>query len=277
MTLKRILNVDDFALAEGIDHTAIDAFLAGNEIRVSFMATSHRAPEAARMLLLKARDLPIGLHFNLTSGSCVAPPYLIPELVDGSGKFRCGFLKLFFMSLFRKDSLRHQAGIELSAQLEKLDSLGLTVTHLDGHRHVHLIPGIIDAVLEKMASSNIKTVRLINERLWSSLKATRDISFLWNGNIIKFAVLRTLTKLSGLTSKTYFFSILYSCRIDPKKVQRLAVPIGYCAVEVMVHPYQRELESGPGPAEQFPEEKKHFSSSWRQREISTLHVWKIEK
>ena len=85
--------------------------------------------------------LGVGLHFNLTEGR---PLTDARSLVDSDGAF------LLRGELVRR-SVRgrvEQGEItrELTAQLDRFVSLGLTPTHLDSHQHVHMVPTVFRAM-----------------------------------------------------------------------------------------------------------------------------------
>jgi len=83
----------------------------------------------------------VGLHFNLTEGR---PLTDAQSLVDADGEF------LLRGELIRR-SIRgrvepSEITRELTAQLDRFVSLGLTPTHLDSHQHVHMVPTVFRAM-----------------------------------------------------------------------------------------------------------------------------------
>jgi predicted glycoside hydrolase/deacetylase ChbG (UPF0249 family) len=93
--------------------------------------------------LARARGLDLGLHVNLTEGRALAGPQR--TLTDADGLFR-----------YRKEELWRRAAAgevdptevsrEVTAQWERAEALGLEATHVDGHNHVHLLPGALEAL-----------------------------------------------------------------------------------------------------------------------------------
>lgn len=88
----------------------------------------------------QAPGLELGLHFNLTAGAPVAPPAEVPSLCDSAGRF-LPLARLIGRALTGRIKPEHVRR-ECQAQLERLRSYGVGVTHLDSHRHVHVLPGI---------------------------------------------------------------------------------------------------------------------------------------
>jgi len=49
---------------------------------------------------------------------------------------------------------------EFSAQLQYLQSLGVPIQYVDGHHHIHLVPGLLDAIFPALQSAHLQTVRI---------------------------------------------------------------------------------------------------------------------
>ena len=97
-------------------------------------------------------ELGVGVHFTLVNGFPVLPPEEIPSLVTEKGVFYddyIHFVKRFLAGRIRMEEVRR----ELAAQAEKMAKTGLSLTHVDGHQHMHVLPGIFDAALDAGGSS----------------------------------------------------------------------------------------------------------------------------
>jgi chitin disaccharide deacetylase len=93
-----------------------------------------------------APRLGIGVHLNLSEGVPVSPTSKVPSLVDARGRLHLTPGRLWAGILRRKVSLS-DVGRELRAQIEKVIGAGISPTHLDGHKHVHVLPGISAIVI----------------------------------------------------------------------------------------------------------------------------------
>ncbi len=132
--MKKItLCADDFAL-----HPAVDAAVAalaqmGRLTATSCMTTAPRWPEAARLLPPLRPALQVGLHFNLTEGHGHSAPSLGQILLRAyTGQLR--------------PALMAQA---LHQQLDAFEQqLGTPPDFIDGHQHVHQLPGVRTALLQ---------------------------------------------------------------------------------------------------------------------------------
>ncbi len=148
--MKQLLVVaDDFGLTTGVVEGIIDAHENGIVTATSVMVNAPAAPEAFAYARAHP-SLAVGLHFVLTFGRPVGPPAALGDLVDDEGRFR------------RRGHGAHERATpervreELDAQLEALErGLGRPPTHIDGHHHVHVLPGVLVAVLERAAQLKI--------------------------------------------------------------------------------------------------------------------------
>ena len=215
-------------------------------------------------------NLQIGLHANLTNEYSVLPPHRIPMLVDNTGKFCNGFVNLALLSVLHPKELKRQVKIEVGAQIEKALASGLKLTHLDSHRHIHMIPTIFKAFLELQEEYKIPRLRFVNENPILTIRSTQGIEWLKDGGLIKNLVLGSCAVadklLWGYKSDTYFYSIINTCKISRDKLKNIKVPQGYDAVEVGIHPGLPEVDK-EYLADVFD---KNILKDWRQKELETL-------
>lgn len=155
---RLVINADDFGLSTGVNRGIFAAHAAGTVTSTSLLANLPAFDDAVRAAKA-APTLGIGLHFNLTAGSPVLPGDHVTSLVNpATGAFH-GLPGLAARALAGRVNPAEVAR-ECDAQLARLRDHGLTVTHLDSHRHVHVLPGIWDAVVGTAQRAGIRTVRL---------------------------------------------------------------------------------------------------------------------
>ena len=142
-----IFNADDFGISQGVNQAIYKAHTEGVLNSTSIMITLKFVPEAIE-LAKKMPNLNIGLHGNLTNEYSVLPKSEIPLLVNEEGKFKHGFVNLAILSLLHPKEFKRQVKAEIKAQIDKAISLGLKLSHIDSHRHVHMIPSIFKAYME---------------------------------------------------------------------------------------------------------------------------------
>jgi chitin disaccharide deacetylase len=132
-----VLCADDFALTEGVSRAILDLAQAGRVSATSAMTSRPWWPRLAPALREFDGRLAVGLHLNLTLG---APLGAMPRLAPG-GVFP-DLSRVLRQALLGRLS-RGEIGSEIDRQLTALETaLGRPPDFVDGHQHVHVLPGI---------------------------------------------------------------------------------------------------------------------------------------
>ncbi len=148
--MKRlIVSADDVGLVPGITAGALRALRDGIVTSISVM-TATSGWDATRAALVDAGVTHVGVHMTLCEGRPVLAAERIPTLVDPSGAFPIDFGAVVRrVATGRVD--RGELTREWIAQVRRAQEAGFRVTHVDGHKHAHLLPGlprVCRAVLE---------------------------------------------------------------------------------------------------------------------------------
>ncbi len=241
MTLKKIFNADDFGISKGVNAAIVKAHREGILNSASLMINQKYAADAVK-LAKEMPELEIGLHVNLTNEYPAAPSRQIPLLVDGQGKLKNGFVNLFLLSFLKPRQLQQQAETEMRAQIAKYLATGLSLQHLDSHRHIHLIPPIFKAMRKLQKEFEVPRIRVMNENIFNTLKYNKNKSWLLDGALIKYVLLRFLCWWNGYKNDVYFYTLLYTCKIAKEQFNGVKIPAGYKAVEIMIHPGMPEID-----------------------------------
>ncbi len=236
-----VVNADDLGVSESATRGIIRAHRDGIVTSASLAVTTPSYRHAVEECVKACPDLGIGLHFTLTSGRPACPPAEVPLLVDRQGLFRWRFLSLLAATTSgRPGGLREQIGIELEAQLLRLHSDGIRPDHINGERHVHLIPAIFDSVVAAARRHGIPFIRAGREMGGSFVPSSPSVPL--KGGFVKSWLLSVLTArdrpriLQGLRSPDRVASYLYSGRVDLILTRLLDRPPDPGISEVMVHP-----------------------------------------
>jgi hypothetical protein len=153
-----VVNADDFGLTEGTNQAIIDAHRSGIVTRASLLANGD-AFEHAVSLAQQHPSLGVGVHLTLTEGSPVSPSADGAVLLGPDGKLPLNNLP--FVHAATAGRLPHDAiRREFEAQVHKIIAAGITPTHLDGHKYIHLLPGIISIVTDIARQSAIPMMRV---------------------------------------------------------------------------------------------------------------------
>jgi len=237
-----VVNADDLGVSRGSTLGIIKAHREGIVTSASLFVTSPSYGHALECLQ-SCPDLGVGLHFTLTAGKPVSPRHQIPLLMDDQGFFRWQFVSLLRAAALRQRAdLLEQVEIELEAQLQRMIGDGVRPDHIDGERHVHLIPGIFERVVAAANRHNIRFVRLGRD-IGTGILGWEDLrGLLLNGGFVKLWLLSGLSKRNrgrsgGRTLNTdHFASYLYSGRLDLVLRRILDRPPLAGVTEIMVHP-----------------------------------------
>ena len=239
--LKKIFNADDFGMTLGVNDAIKRAYEEGILNSASLMVNQKYAAQAVNM----AQNMPnleMGLHLNLTNEKPAANPAEIPLLVGADGKLKNGFVNLLLLSVLKPKQFRTQVAKEVWAQTQKYLAFGLPLKHIDGHRHVHLIPAVFKVVKKIAEAHNGARIRVMNENIFNTIRQNKSKSWLFDGGVIKYIILRLLTWWNGYQSDTYFYTILYTCKLSKAQFENVRIPQGYKAVEVMIHPATPDID-----------------------------------
>lgn len=166
------MNADDFGLTSGVNRAIVELSRRGNLTSATLMAMTKASPDAVS-LVRKLTRLGVGCHIVLVDGKSVLPPSELPTLVNrATGRFRSTLGK-FVRDLFLGRIRPAEIEIEAEAQIARLQAWGLSITHVDTHKHTHMFPGVLGPVLAAAAKRRIRAIRNPFEPSWS-LAATSD-------------------------------------------------------------------------------------------------------
>jgi hypothetical protein len=167
----------------------------------------------------------------------------VPLLVNGEGFFRWRFLSLLRATSLRvSKELIEQVEIELEAQLQRLIRDGIRPDHINGERHIHLIPAVFDRVVAAAKRHHISFVRLGWDIGWDHAKVGHAPGLALGGGFVKSWLLSRLTALDrlrlggGVLHAEHVASYLYTGRLDRLLLPLLKSPPPDGTLEIMVHP-----------------------------------------
>jgi predicted glycoside hydrolase/deacetylase ChbG (UPF0249 family) len=144
---RLIVNADDFGFTRGVNAGIIEACRHGILRSATLMANGPAFDDAVE----RARQNPlldVGCHLVLIGGRAVAPP--CEPLAQSTREL------LWRLARGLSTGAMEQ---EFSAQIEKLVAAGIRPTHLDTHKHTHLAPPVLDAVVRVARRYQIPWIR----------------------------------------------------------------------------------------------------------------------
>lgn len=145
MRRRLVINADDFGFTHDVNAGVVEAFERGVLRATTLMANGHAFDDAVR-LAHAAPALDVGCHLVLVRGPSVAHPgAALPATVA----------QLIHAVALRRISVYD----ELRAQVRRILDAGIAPTHLDTHKHTHLLPPVLDAVARLAEEFKIPWVR----------------------------------------------------------------------------------------------------------------------
>ena len=153
---RLIVNADDFGFTSGVNRAIVEAHTHGVVTSSTLMANGKAFAEATD-LAQRTPGLSIGCHVVLIDGEPVLPPDQIPTLTS-SLRFRDGLKQFAARSLAGRMSAEEIAA-EAAAQIREIQSTGISVSHVDTHKHTHVFPQILRPLLKAAADCGVRAVR----------------------------------------------------------------------------------------------------------------------
>lgn len=150
------MNADDFGFTSGVNRAIVRAHTDGLVTSTTLMANGAAFCEANEL----AKQLPklsIGCHVVLIDGEPVLPPARIPSLTQ-SGRFRDG-LKTFAARALTGQLDATEIAAEATAQIRRVQSAGVCVSHFDTHKHTHIFPKVLSPLLLAASACGVRAVR----------------------------------------------------------------------------------------------------------------------
>jgi predicted glycoside hydrolase/deacetylase ChbG (UPF0249 family) len=183
--IRLVVNADDLGLHPSIDAGILRAHREGIVTSATVLTTGRSAARA--IAEAKAQHLPLGVHLCLTTLlPPAADPSRVPSLVP-DGRFRPRWPHV--VAAWGLGRIRlEEVEIEFRAQIALARRLGAEPDHLDGHQHLHVLPGL----------ARVVRAIALDERLPVRWPIARpSIAWLWRpGSALKTAGLAVLSQVA---------------------------------------------------------------------------------
>ena len=153
---RLIVNADDFGFTSGVNRAIVEAHSRGVVTSSTLMANGPAFGEAAQL----AKTIPklsLGCHVVLIDGRPVLGAEQLPSLTSGSD-FRDGLMNFAVRAIAGRIE-DGEITAEATAQIRKIQSAGIVVSHIDTHKHTHLFPKILRPLLRAAAACGIRALR----------------------------------------------------------------------------------------------------------------------
>lgn len=213
-----IVNADDYGAASRTTDAIVDCFERGAITSATTMVWMQDTERAAK--LAGARELPTGLHLNLTmdfDGQDVPPDVAAVQgrLTDRMRR-RLGLTRWAYRPL-----LRSAVSTSIADQLVRFEELyGHPPTHVDGHNHVHLSPNVLFS-RSLPRGTKVRTSHDFAGRLGDSPKVLR----------------RALIRRRFRTTDSFFSIRSIHPELGGSGLEEVLDLAQHASVELMVHPH----------------------------------------
>jgi hopanoid biosynthesis associated protein HpnK len=238
-----IVNADDLGWTAGVNRGNAEAHRHGIVTSTSLLANGSAFADGVKT----ASELPglgVGVHLNLSDGAPIAPAERVKSLLNEDGEFAGGPESLL-MRLTTKSLQAKEVEREWDAQIEKVRGAGIRPTHLDGHKHVQMLPGLFGIALRLAKRHGIAAVRVSHEA--SPLRTALSDGNEGSGVTLKQGVqarglkllardAREMADRAGISTADYFCGITQTGVLTKAGVQKLLSSLPEGTTELMCHP-----------------------------------------
>ena len=243
--IRLIVNADDFGMTPGVNRAVAELHLAGALTSTTLMACGPMFDDAVRI----ARELPtlgVGCHVVLVDGTPVSPAATAASLLVPSGAFTSSMAR-FAVSVQARYTQTAHIEHEVAAQIGKLQDAGLAVTHVDTHKHTHLLPQVARAVMRGARRMGVHKIRNPFEPAWCSALSPGPLSRKLPFRILhqfQRAFLQLLAEEDMLTTDASL-GLIATGSINTAVLQRILSSAPAGTYELVCHPgyVDRELQS----------------------------------
>jgi predicted glycoside hydrolase/deacetylase ChbG (UPF0249 family) len=182
---------------------------------------------------------------NLSDGTPKAPADKVRGLLNKDGRFEGGPENLLLRIASRSLPL-DEVEREWSAQIQTIVDAGIEPTHLDGHKHVQMLPGLFEIALKLAKKHKIRAIRVAHEE--SKLRTALSSGDNQNtGVLLKQGVqarglkllahdAKEMAERVGIATADYFCGIAQTGVLTRAGVEKLLTSLPDGTTEVMCHP-----------------------------------------
>ncbi len=240
---RLIVNADDFGLSRGVNEGIIEAYRKGIVRSATILANSTQFDDAVAKAKQNS-ELGIGCHLSLIGGPSLAARDKVPNLAD-ENEFLPGSWPQLLAKLSR--GLPHsEMVLEFRAQLDRVARSGVPITHVDSHKHIHVVPRILKAAVEAASECGIRRIRNPFDSLRPAYLASGGRRWTEPSCLIQFtgslgvrvfsSVFRDALTRAKMRTPDHFFGVVFTGRLNPDLVVSLLRSLPEGVSELMCHP-----------------------------------------
>ncbi|HEX5041524.1 MAG TPA: ChbG/HpnK family deacetylase [Candidatus Polarisedimenticolaceae bacterium] len=226
---RLIVNADDFGRTREVCDGVARAFRDGLATSTTLVANGPAFEYAVNV----ARTLPglaIGVHLTIDEYAPLSPHGEIRSLLRADGTFHPRARNLLRIIQGKADP-RHVLR-EWTAQVDKVRSTGLRISHVDGHGHCHVCPRLADVVSTLLERFDIRAARLPAEPLRHfGGGVLRHVE-----KVLLYAASAHAGRSWTMARNDYFMGFSEGGRLTPAHMHRILSRLRPGVTELMTHP-----------------------------------------
>jgi predicted glycoside hydrolase/deacetylase ChbG (UPF0249 family) len=281
---RLIINADDFGLTRGVNRGIMECWRDGVVTSTTLMANGAAFEDALGAVCALSCDgerqvLGVGCHVVLLDGEPLLAGQVPSLLEDGTCRFNRS-LGPFLRALVTGRLSAEEIEAEASAQFRKIQSGGISVSHFDTHKHVHLFPAVLKPLLRAARACGIRAMRnpfvpvkplacahlLRRPRLWkryAEVKALRG----WAQAFRRAAEEQQIATTDGT------FGIVVTGALDKKLFRAIAGSVPEGTWELCCHPgyHDSDLDRIPTRLRQSRDREREALTSAAARQALAEH------
>lgn len=247
-----IINADDLGADEARNRGIFEAIEADRVTSVSVLSNGDGFEDAIeRWKSLCNKDVSLGIHINLSEGRPISQ-----NLRLLTGQNGCFLGKQAARDLLRhavNEELAQEIRREVQAQIDVLRVFGISITHIDGHQHIHVFPPVLPVVIACASENRIPWIRIPDEPNPSVLSLLvqqdgKDEAVMFSGLGVKA---RSAIMLSDVDSCDHFRGLYLKGKLDIVLLEELLRDLSVGLTELMVHPGRASVTMSSGPFSAF--------------------------
>jgi hopanoid biosynthesis associated protein HpnK len=172
-------------------------------------------------------------------------------------------------AMFFLPHVRRQMRAEIRAQFEAFRAMGLKLDHVTAHKHFHLHPSILSAVIELAKEFGAPAVRapLEPEGVLARIDGARRR--LTASALAPLArVQRARLKRAGIAAPNQVFGLAWSGAMTQSRLQGLIAHLPDGVTEIYTHPATSSGFAGAAPGYRYEEELAALTSPDLRRQIA---------
>ena len=197
------------------------------------VAAPAAADAVARARRLKS--LHVGLHLVLIDSCPMLPPDQLGGLVRSDGRFDDNQLRAS-LRFFLMPGARRCLAAEIRAQFEAFRATGLTLDHVNAHKHMHLHPTVARLVVEIGRDYGLRAVRLPAEPADALRQAFPGEDIPRQPPGFAVAALRRRLRRAGMVTNDQVFGIAWSGAMIEERILGLLPYLPAGVSELYCHP-----------------------------------------